>query len=332
MPGITTPPTAVLHAFFPAGTRSVRLLDGGMVNTTFLVETDQRKIILQRLAPIFSMAVADDYRVVSARLASEGWEIPLPVLTTDKQSAVTNPAGRVWRAISYVQSDTLANPAVAYNPQAYGRLLGKLHNSLAAIAYTPAFTLPHFHDAAHYANNLAAVLPALPGKSARKFARSLLGSYASIPQPPSATPQLIHGDPRTANILVRSGEPFTFIDWDTLMTGSPYTDLGDLLRSLCEDAILAGRAVPETGLEAAVEAYRQEAFPKSKPAEFRIQALQAGQLIAIELAMRFAADYRDGDAGYFAWDQADYPSRHAYTLAQAEVQWSIYCILKRLMV
>lgn len=331
-------PPEVATAYRAGDATEVHKIGNGMVNDTLYVDTGHRKLILQRLSPIFSADMTEDYDVVAKHLMAAGWEIPAVVRTTDGQLAVTDTDGRLWRAQSYIGSDApvqgdqipgsseTANVQPPYNR--YGQLLGSLHRDLATLDYTPRFALPHFHDTAYYAGQLCAALPDLPNKSAITFAETLHKTYEKLPLLPDTKAQLIHGDPRTANILHRDGRPFTFIDWDALMVGEPWLDLGDMLRSIAEDAIIGGRPVPVDGLNELVESYRLAAHPKAEKVAFHAAAILAARLLALELAMRFAADYQDDEKGYFGWDESHYKSRHEYTLERARLQWTIYCSIK----
>ena len=264
-------------------------------------------------------------------MRAKGWEVPGLVPTESGELTTRDLSGRLWRGFEYVPSDVdKENTTLNHepNPIAYGILLAKLHRTLASFDYKPRFQLPNFHDTDHYAEVLQTVASGLPTTKAQTYAAEVLEAYAQMPSLPAAKEQLIHGDPRTANTLSRDGEPFTFIDWDTEMIGTRWTDLGDMLRSLAEDAVLEGNPIPFDQLINIANGYREEAFPDVDASEFRETAIVAARRIAIELAMRFVADYKDGSEGYFAYDEAAYPSRHTFTMERAKIQMQIFDELK----
>ncbi|HTE21552.1 MAG TPA: phosphotransferase [Candidatus Limnocylindria bacterium] len=110
-----------------------------------------------------------------------------------------------------------------------------LHDTLARLEYQPKTVLPHFHDTAFYMRRLAHLVSNLPSPKAERLANSTLRAYRELPELDTTRTQLIHGDPRTNNILFKRGTPYAYIDFDTLMYGTIWSDIGDLLRALSGD-------------------------------------------------------------------------------------------------
>lgn len=323
-------PGEITSAYF-AGPVGVRKLSGGMLNVTALVtDFDGRDVVVQQLNPgVFDEGVVEDYQVVSNHLAREGWVVPQVVTTREGGAYKKDQEGGIWRATNFVESDATEGDAVSAGSLAvYGALLADLHGSLAKLEYDPIFQLPHFHETSYHAQNLLEALPNLPTEDAKTMAVEVMDAYGRLDPLPDMGVQLIHGDPRTANTLRRNGEPFTFIDWDTLMKGTIWMDIGDMLRSLGEDAVVDGKEVPIDEFEAVIEGYRQHAQPDADPEEFRRAGLGATKLITAELTMRFIADYKDGDEGYFGWDDdvsnGGYASRHDHNMTRARNNWQIF--------
>lgn len=321
-------PSEVQAAFDLAPIADASLVSGGMINRTVIADTSHGRNVVQRLSPIFAEAQIDDYAAVVPGLRTQGWEVPELILTTTGENRMHDDKGGLWRGFEFIPSDESlprdSKEARVADPAAYGEILARLHRTLRTIDYSPTFQLPHFHDTPYYAAALEEVVQGIPTTRGVDIANTALSAYETVPPLPDTTQQLIHGDPRTANILHREGKPFTFIDWDTLMLGTIWMDIGDLLRSLSEDAVLNGDPVPVATLGKIAEGYRQVAFPEVAPDAFRQQAFTAGQRIAAELAMRFIADYQDGDAGYFQFDPSKYLNRHAFTAERAALQLDIY--------
>ncbi len=319
-------PREIETSYMPSGLARARKLGEGMINATMLAESATgQKLVLQRLSPIFGTDLITDYDVISHHLKIEDWEIPRLVKTTTEQLYETDNSGAIWRAFEYIKSDPDEVETEKLGSLAiYGELLGKLHRSLAKLDYHPQFALPYFHDTQFYAGVLEAVLSDLSESETQQFAKKLLTTYRETPPLPTTGGQLIHGDPRISNILHRDGVPFAFIDWDTLMHGTVWIDIGDMLRSVSENAVKAGMTVPIEALAEVAEEYRKVARPQDNPHEFQTGALKAAQLIALELAMRFTADYQEGEAGYFTWDASTYLSRHEHNMIRARQQWEIF--------
>lgn len=313
-------PLEIKNAYFGGKNLSVTVLSGGMINSTLLVDDGEIKYILQKLSPIFNEDLISDYHTIVGHLGEEGWEMPALLQTLDGRYYVKDESGKLWRVTSYIEHDK----GKLQKLDLYGEILGRLHLSLSKLDYSPKFSLPNFHDTGYYFKRLADVHSDIPTVEAQKFADRLSSAYKDIPELPDFGKQLIHADPRTDNILQRNGKPFTFIDWDTVMMGTIWMDIGDMLRSLAEDKVMKGSMPDIDDLNDVAEGYRSIACPDTPKNEFRSLALQAAQVITLELTARFVADYKEGEKGYFTWDNTKYESRHQHNMARAENQWKIY--------
>jgi len=125
-------------------------------------------------------------------------------------------------------------------------------------------------------------------------------------------------------MLYRGGQAYTFIGWKTVMKGNPWLDIGDMMRSI---------AKRQHGMTGEVDHGQFEDFMRSYYSAnqlgldynvFRTNALAAMRHITIVLAMRYAADYKDADAGYFAWDDSQYHTRSEHNSARAHQLYDIW--------
>jgi len=329
-------PTDVLDAYCGDRPVNVSHIGNGEINVTYLLtepatEADQpdRKIILQRVnTDVFDPRITEDFVVVTNHLAQEGWEVPQAVPTEDGTVHHVDTEGGVWRAMTFLESD--GKPQNSESPALYtkyGELLANMHGSLARLDYEP-HSIPHFHDTPYYAGRMREVLDQLPDAETRATAEALLAAYDTLNIPEDATRQLIHADPKTDNMLFRNGEPFTYIDWDTLMDGTIWVDIGDMLRSVVEDAVHQGAELPVDKIRCFSEGYRQVAAPEVEPAQFEQWVVASTQQIAIELGMRYLTDVADNS--YWSWNLAEYPTRYDYCTARTATQLKIYHNLSQL--
>ena len=141
---------------------------------------------------------------------------------------------------------------------------------------------------------------------------------------------MIHGDPRTANMLFRDGRPFTFIDWDTLMWGSVWMDIGDLIRSLVEDAAVHYYLCSAADIAAFCTGYHRANAIAAHPRSFMDAALVAAKYITLELAARYLNDIVEDY--YWVWDQGRYDSRAESNLQRAEETMHVYARINDLTV
>jgi len=325
MTGNLTPPE-IEKAYYADGIVSESILTGGIVNTTLLIkDKNQQKSILQRLSPIYDESMAVDFDVVSDHLQLDGWEVANAIKSRDGNSFEKDSEGRLWRSFTYIESDgVVPEPSLEANIALSG-LLGSLHNSLSTLDYSPQFALPHFHETTYYSDKLEGLLLGLDARNVRELGVKCISLVRenSIPNEPR---QLIHGDPKLTNALYRDGSPFTFIDFDTLMKGNPLIDVGDMLRSITGKELAKNSDFNTAQIEPIIEAYYETAKPSEKAAQFIKQALNAGQVIALELGIRYLIDSVENE--YFEWDYEQFESRSAHNIARAKIQWQTFEALK----
>lgn len=315
-------PPDVLGNYFGGQKVDASLLGRGEINATYLIRSSGKKFILQRLSPIFSEKVIEDFDAVTGYLETDGWEVPRMVPAKNGHPYYRDNHKGLWRLMTYIGSDNdmPGADAVERTFHEYGALLGKLHASLAKFDYRPQFKIPHFHDTVYYAGRLKKVMDELP-RNDQPIAGRILAAYDNLPELPAWTEQLLHGDPRTDNMLFRGGEPFTYIDFDTVMFGQVWVDLGDLLRSLAEDQQAKYGSVDASKLGEVIEGYRQAAHSQTDPDQFRRWGMAAMQTIALELAMRYMIDVVEDY--YFSWNAEKFASRRQSHLSRAQEQLRI---------
>lgn len=311
----------IASAFCPSGIDSSEQLNDGEINTTFLLtDANKRKVILQRLSHISDRALGDDYNVMSSHLGALGWEIATPLKTLDGEYYVADESGTLWRSFRYIESQ----PGSTYesSPEAYiavGALLGKVHHDLSRLNYKPKAASPYFQNLTHYTKRLAATLPEISDASSKNLGEAMLAEArrSSFDDAPT---QLVHGDPRMANVLFRNNMPFTFIDWDDLRQANPLIDMGDLLGSATDRML---RKNPDyfsdSLLVSMIEAYYEAANPSADKYAYIASALNAGRIVALMGGMRRLIDSVEDQI--FGWDTIRFSSRQEANLSRAQDWW-----------
>lgn len=313
-------PSSVIDSYAPSTPISISVLSGGIVNTTVLltnIETEEKQVI-QKIHPIVEPIQTEDYTVIAQHLQREGWEIPALIPTAEGALFHTDETGAHWRAFEFIASDSNnTHPRMFYQKFEWlGALLGKLHLSLQEIDYEPKFKIPHFHDSEYYADTLEQVLPVITHPDARILATSALKKFVQLRELPKLPDQLIHADPKVENVLCRDTVPFTFIDWDTAMIGSPWTDLGDMVRSAEKGNRHNQR--PLIGTYSLIDSYRVASKLDIDAWGFLRAGLRSGAAVTLELAMRYLIDCTvDDKDAYFSWDKTAYSSRIESSVTRA---------------
>lgn len=296
-------------------------LSGGQVNETILVDQNERKLVLRRLAPILGESTIRNTGVIGRHLTDVGWEAPTIEPTASGKSHVLDGLGRMWHGMPYIDSDD--GPPRHHSPDLAlkaGEVLGSWHAAVKPLDYLPE-SLPYFHDTDYIAKKMQIETPLFPDQTTQELAHLFLKDYSEQPEKKFHVAQIIHGDPKLDNMLYRDGHPFTLIDFDCVMHDSVWTDIGDFLRSLSGKVISTGRDPADT-IVGFIEGYLGSSESKLSSNETTYYALQATRCIACELGMRYLSDIVDG-RHYFSWDKKVYQSRAEALLDKAYLQYEI---------
>jgi Ser/Thr protein kinase RdoA (MazF antagonist) len=298
---------------FVGSVTALRPFGAGHINDTFLVETPSGEYVLQRM----NTAVFRDPEGVTANILAVyghlgGALMPEPVPASEGQWLAWEGA-EPWRAWRRAPGATLAGADASPTAlRSAGALLGRFHGALAEL--DPARlteTLPGFHDPERRLDALRAVIAADPcGRVAtvtdeiamaldgEPLTRIAAGTTAGVPR------RVAHFDAKLDNILFVDGEAVSLVDFDTVMPGAWFWDVGDLLRSGATTAAeddpdpVRSVVVPER-YQAIVDGYRQGLVGAgaSDPAE--LEAVEvAGAIVTYEQAVRFLTDWLAGDVYY----------------------------------
>jgi Ser/Thr protein kinase RdoA (MazF antagonist) len=302
-----------------------------LINLTLVVDrAGAEPIILQRLHPVFGETVNLDIEAVTAHLARRGLETPRLLRTRDGNLWTTEaaPSGRVWRALSFVEGQTLHSSQDAALLGSAARLLARFHGALCDLEHEFVHVRP-LHDTARHLDNLRAALASERGKDdapARELAENILRQSSSIRIDYGEYPQrAIHGDPKLSNVMFAahgSPEARCMIDLDTVSRGYLAYELGDALRSWCnaagEDSV--SPRVSEATFRAVLAGYASERPPAIEPEEV-LSAIDGLETVSLELASRFAADAILDS--YFGWDPSRFASRREHNLVRARGQLAL---------
>ncbi len=296
----------------------------GNINDTFLVSPhSHRPFILQRLSRQAFNApelICQNLEVLSRHLPAQRiaslvptrrWDIPQLLPTRAHSLFWSDANNHFWRALSYI-ADTkplacLSSPAEATE---VGRALATFHTLVGPI--DPAafhITIPHFHETPHYFALYEKALAANPGCAASSLAKDCRNyiethqEFMTILEEARRRGELqtttIHGDPKLANILFdhQTGQSCALIDLDTVGPGLLLYDIGDCLRSCCNQGSttydLESSRFDSTFCVAILQGYLEEGPQLLAPGDKKY-LLDAIQLIPLELGLRFFTDFLSG--------------------------------------
>ena len=334
--------SVALDFFLPGQTvRSLTPLGEGNINHTWLVVPEQgQALVLQRLHPgVFAdpQAVMANMRLVTCHLAAAEPPITFRLRTSpDGADCFVDAAGCCWRLLSHIgPARTLAPPLTAPQVRAIGGLLGRFHHLVADLdPDSLADPLPDFHITPRYLAQYDTLGPRRPPRNElERFCADTIETHRSGAGSLEAARdrlrlQVIHGDPKSTNVLFAAGEDraIALIDLDTVKPGLLLHDLGDCLRSCCnrlgeEGEQGEGELFAADLFQALLAGYRDTAGDLLGPAD-RSFLVESARLISYELGLRFFTDHLAGDR-YFTI------TRPAQNLHRAAVQFRLHASIQR---
>jgi Ser/Thr protein kinase RdoA (MazF antagonist) len=294
----------------------------GLIQETWFVDAPgQERLVIQRLHPIFAEPVLEDLEAVTEHLAARGLPTPRLVRTLGGERGTLDVAGKLWRALTWLDGHTVDRVRDAAMAREAGALVARFHRAVADCRHEFRFVRAGVHDTAAHLARLEGVAGA-GGDEARALAgrildagrRLELDAFADLPR------RVTHGDLKVSNVLFRGDAAHALLDLDTLGRLPLPIELGDALRSWCNPL---GEDVAATRFDleiftAAIAGYAAAGRPAREEAERLVAGLET---VCVELAARFCVDAVEDR--YFGWDAARFPSRRAHNLVRAAGQLAL---------
>lgn len=324
---------AILKEFGLPGANLVPL-GTGLINLTFGVDAaDGRRLVLQRVNPIFPAEVNRDIDVLTRHLSEVGMVTP-SIVPTRGGALWLESQGEVWRLMTHVEGVCREALDGATQAEEAGRLLAEFHRAVGDLDHEFANPRLGVHDTARHLRVLERALSEhrdhVRFSAIEPLAREILATAGDLPDLPSLPDRVVHGDPKINNIIFdqQSGRALCLVDLDTIGSMPLPLELGDALRSWCNPAgedIATGQFVAEL-FESALRGYAAGAAGWIDEREWRA-ILPATKIILIELAARFCADALNEN--YFGWDPDRFATRSEHNQVRAAGQLAAARSLQR---
>ncbi len=316
-----------------AGAIRLRPLAGGLLHQSFHVRAGDVEYVLQRVADVFAPEIHANIEAVTRHLVARGVRAARLIPTAQGElSAALGPLGR-WRLMEHLGGASFEQLTSAAQARSAAGLVGRFHAVLLDFDVPLAPMGIPYRDTPLY-------LEALRGALVRhrdhplhapmsQLARRIFDAFESLGAPAPVRERVIHGDLKLSNILFESASgagrdrAHALVDFDTLMRGTLWMELGDLWRSWCN---AAGEDAGQPRFDLEVFAAACDGFAagygEALEAAERESLESAPERIALELCARFVTDALEEH--YFGWDAEQYPTRGAHNAARAEGQWRLY--------
>lgn len=296
-------PQEVLQKFNIQGTPEVKQLVTGLINSTYLVNSEP-KIVIQKINKMYSDKIITQYLRTFEALKSHSIASPELVQTIDGKYYFHD-GQNLWRASKWIDHDNYGyeqiDTDIAYK---LGQTFAKLHLALKDVECEPG--QKDFHDTKGFLSSLEDVIVNNPFKAAATSfeAQTIINTLNFlIPQIPVKM-GIPHGDPKIFNILFKNREVVAVLDFDGMRPGNLYLEIGDALRdwSMREEKFFQ-----KDIFEAALDG-----FISIDNTIDRKKAALATKIITMELNARFYTDFFN--ESYFAWDKDKYSSAAEHNL------------------
>ena len=305
----------------PPGELSLRPIESGLINRTFLVQTGVGdRYVLQRVNHhVFPNpdAIAANVERVNARLAQSGYPLERYYFFKTRTGAFHHydAEGWPWRLVSHVPDSVTYDKArtperAREGARAFSLFYRHLNSDSGDLPLTPA--IPDFINfQKRIADYRSAIQQGLPERLKR--AAALIASvqpHLNLPekwiewQNAGLLPRrIIHADPKISNVLFHktSHAALAVIDLDTVMHGTLLYDFGDMARSYTntmaeDDASETAPFSPEL-YRATREGFLSQLSDVLEPIELENLDYSA-QVVVLIQCLRFLTDFLQGDVYY----------------------------------
>lgn len=343
--------TEALGAYKKIGTAlSAEPYGSGHINRTYLVTTEDKKYILQKINTyVFKdpqgvmeniKGVTDHIRRKTQAAGLDASRCTMNIITTDGGELLfCGKDGECWRMYDYT-ANTVAIDAVR-GVEDFRRSAEAFGNFQKLLADYPAHTLcepiKDFHNTpVRYKNFIKALEENKSGRADKAapeiaFAKER-EAFTAILEEANAGGRLplrvTHNDTKLNNILfdADSGEAVCVVDLDTVSPGYSVTDFGDAIRfganTAAEDETDVSKVYLDLNLfEAYVEGFLKGCDGRLEPSEVALLP-EGAMMMTLECGMRFLTDYLDGDV-YF---HTDYPE---HNLVRCRTQFALFADMER---
>jgi len=328
--------TAILCQFLGAAQISeVRPFGTGHINDTYKVTSGSGTFMLQKLnrrAFASPEAVMQNIRRVGEHIATRPYPLKnmRPVAACDGSLWQQDAAGEYWRMFPFFDG-TLTLDRVETEDQAFegARAFGVFAKALVGLPpETLHATIPGFHDGpprlAYFYEVIKRGIPGRLKMAAKEIEtllkhRSLFGQIAAAGLPQ----RIMHHDTKIGNVLfdAKTLKAVAIVDLDTVMPGTVLSDFGDMMRTFAnaaaeDEACLEKVALRMPIFRALSEGYLLEMGDVLTPLEKKWLP-DGGRWLTLMQAMRFLADYLEGDVYY----KTNYPE---HNLVRARSQLALF--------
>lgn len=294
---------------------SITPIENGLINHTFLVETESGKFILQQINTLIfknPTAIQNNHLKINYVLEqSEYSRKTVKIIPTLSNDLLFEQNKEAWRMLEYLENSvTFLKPSSTEIAFEATKCLSEFYKIINQEQIILEETLPDFINFEKRVNDFktALIQETERKKTAEKEINFIL-EYLSLPEKwielqnqESLPNRVIHADPKISNILFdNENKAIAVIDLDTMMNGTILYDFGDMIRSYTNNSDEDEGSVSDN-FDAENYVAVKDGFLfylKETLTPIELENLDyAAQLITYIQAVRFLTDYLNHDVYY----------------------------------
>lgn len=306
----------VFQDFYPdKSILAYTIIDIGLINSTYKIKTADADYILQKInQTVFpNIKALLNNKIKTTRYLNANGFFTLTFIENTKGQFYSEQYHAIWQLSTYIPSlvlDRIHSDAVASQVGAY---LAKFHTALLNFPVSELeYTIPDFHNTIKRFHDfresikVASAERLLEAKESIAFLESNFKNIQDVANDINSGKiplRVVHNDTKIGNMLFdKDNNILCMIDFDTIMPGSIFHDIGDALRTGTNTATEEEKDLSKVSFD--IEIY--EAFMKayvnvasSFMSEKEAQNIHLSlPLILFEQACRFLGDYLNNDRYY----------------------------------
>ena len=307
---------------------AIQKLNKGLINTTYLVLTNERKYIFQKInTSIFKnvSAIMDNIEIVNTHLKKNNYQYELLAVIKTKNNAnlFFDTSNNPWRCYKYIEHKNYTfgdlNDKIMME---YGKAIGHFHSCISEFNSSKITnTITDFHNTTKYFTAFKNLMNKSTSKRKNEveeeleFIRQFSEKFKEINQwfqTGKIPSRVCHNDTKIDNILfdTKSNKVKSIIDLDTIMCNSIIYDFGDAIRTSCNrtsenDSNINNVNFNFEFFKAFSKGYLKETKSFISKEELNLLSF-SGILLALEQSIRFFTDYLNNDIYY----TVDYPKQN----------------------
>ena len=294
---------------------SITPIENGLINHTFLVETESEKFILQQINTLIFKnpnAIQNNHLRINEILKQSNYSRKtvkiIPTLSNDLLFEKNN---KTWRMLEYLEdSITFLKPSSTEIAFEATKCLSEFYKIINQEKVILEETLPDFINFEKRVHDFkTSLIRETERKNTAEKEINFILEHLSLPEKwielqnqESLPNRVIHADPKISNVLFdKENKAIAVIDLDTMMNGTILYDFGDMIRSYTNNSDEDQGSVSDNFTAENYVAVKDGFlfYLKDTLTPIELENLDyAAQLITYIQAVRFLTDFLNHDIYY----------------------------------